>query len=164
MVESVVARVYSPDYTSADELRINNTTGSVGGAGAHDLSTWCDVALPLSTITGSDGNLGSFAFGLRDKGTISNYFYIDSIAVNMKQTVGVTFNSINAWWNNNAYDNANCTFLMFDGGISGNGSLLADFSDLLSKLTLDGSPVDQNNFKFYCPNWIGSSGGIVMRI
>ncbi len=164
MVESVVVRVYSPDYTSADELRINNTTGSVGGAGAYDLTSWCDVTLPLATITGADGNLGSFAFGLRDKGTISNYFYIDSITVNMKQTVGVTFNSINAWWNSNSYDNASCTFLMFDGGISGNGSLLADFSDLLSKLTLDGAPVDTANFSFYCPNWIGASGGIVMRI
>lgn len=37
MVESVVARVYSPDYTSADELRINNISGSMGGVGAQDV-------------------------------------------------------------------------------------------------------------------------------
>ena len=65
-VKSVVARVYSPDYTADDLLRIDNVTDSIG---AYDLSTWCDVVLPLEQITGADGNLGSFAFGLRDKGT-----------------------------------------------------------------------------------------------
>jgi hypothetical protein len=163
MVESVVARVYSPDYTAADELRINNTSGTVGGAGAYDLTTWCDVALPIATITGADGNLGSFAFGLRDKGTISDYFYIDSITVTMKETTKVTFTHVNSLWNNYAYDNAYCTFLQFDGGISGNGGLDADFSRLLAAMTVDGQPADMTAVSFYCPNWIGANGGIIMR-
>ena len=160
-VESVVARVYSPDYTADDLLRINNVTNSMPAA---DLSTWCDVELPLATITGEDGNLGSFAFGLRDKGTTSDYFYIDSITVNMIKNVNITFSSIHGLWNNYAYDNAYCTFLQFTGGITGNGNLDADFSDLLSKMTIDGEAVDANNILFYCPNWIGASGGIIMRI
>ena len=163
-VESVVARVYSPDYTSADELRINNVTGSMGGAGAHNLSTWYDVELPLATITGADGNLGSFAFGLRDKGTISKYFYIDSVTVNVRNVVDVSFKDVHGTWNNYEYDGAYCTFIRFNGGISGNGNLDANFTELLANMTLNGAAVDTTNVKFYCPNWIGSSGGIVMRM
>ena len=160
-VESVVARVYSPDYTADDLLRINNATNSMP---AYDLSTWCDVELPLNLITGDDGNLGSFAFGLRDKGTTSDYFYIDSITVNLIKHVEVTFSAIHGIWNNYSYNNAYCTFVQFTGGISGNGNLDADFSDLLSKMTLDGNAIDTDNISFYCPNWIGASGGIIMRI
>ena len=165
-VVSVVARVYSPDYTSADELRINNTAGSMGGAGAHNLSTWCDVELPLATITGADGNLGSFGFGLRDKGTTSDYFYIDSITVNMKEEakpVAVTFTGINLYWNNYANADMYCTILEFSGGI-GIGELGGDYSDVFAQATLDGNPVDSTNLSFVCRKWVDGAGdSIVMR-
>ncbi len=165
-VESVVARVYSPDYTADDELRINNASGSVGGAGAYDLSTWCDVELPLATITGANGCLGSFAFGLRDKGTISDYFYIDSITVNMKETVPTTKVSltlVHDWWNNYFHDNTSCTILEFSGGIA-LGDLLADYSDVYAKATLNDQPIDTANLSFVCRNWVdGGTDSIVMR-
>ena len=162
-VESVVARVYSPDYTADDQLRINNVGGYIEAA---NLSTWCNVEIPVANITGADGNLGSFAFGLRDKGTVSDYFYIDSITVNMvkpAEIVPVSFTNINVTWNNYAYDDAYCTFLHFDGGISGNGGLDADFSDLFSKATLNGEAIDQSNLSGRCPNWVGASGGFILR-
>jgi len=163
MVESVVARVYSPDYTSADELRINNISGSMGGVGAHDLSTWYDVALPIATITGADGNLGSFAFGLRDKGTVSDYFYIDSITVNMKETTKVAFTDINAFWNNYAFSDTYCSILNFSGGIV-TGNIDGNYTDVLAKATIDGQPIDSANLSFICRAWLdGAADSIVMR-
>ena len=153
-VESVVARVYSPDYTTADELRINNAAGSVGGVGVHDLSTWCDVTLPIATITGADGKLGSFAFGLRDKGTVSDYFYIDSITVNMKETVqttAVTFTHINSSWNDNTatMDNGmHYTVLHFDGLLSsGYFTQGDDWSEMMANSTINGGASYFN----FCP-------------
>ena len=168
-VESIVVRAYSPNYTADDEFRTLSNAGALRqyGAGAHDFSSWCDVTLTAQSIadmTDENGYLTSISLGLRDKGTISQYFYVDSITVNMKQTTKVSFNTLHDMWNNYAYDNAGCTFIQFHGGISGNGDLDANFTDLLSKMTLNGAPVDQNNFKFYCPNWIGASGGIIMRV
>ena len=317
-VESVVARVYSPDYTADDQLRINNVGGYIASA---DLSNWCNVVIPVANITGNDGNLGSFAFGLRDKGTVSDYFYIDSITVNMGEVVEpepiepveVTFTHVNSTFNNNtevvagmyytvihldgvltsgyftqgddftdmaanvtgvtyfgfapasiiagpdkteinwiilysataptegdvftvtagatfkvggadtnvyklandislkfngtawevydpnaqppvdpepevppvdpeptepvlvtfthvnttvnnwAYEGFNCTFLHFDGGIGSNGGLDGDYSDLLSKMTINDGAVDAENVSFICPNWMGAEGGIVLR-
>ena len=163
MVKSVVVRVYSPDYTTADELRINNAANSVGGAGAHDLSTWCEVELPLNLITGADGNLGSFAFGLRDKGTISNYFYIDSITVNMVETVDVTFTGVHSWWNNYVHNDTYCSIIEFSGGIA-KGNLQADYSDIYAKATLNSQPIDTTNFSLICRAWIdGGTDSLVMR-
>ena len=160
MVESVVARVYSPDYTTADELRINNMSGSVG---VYDLSTWCDVALPLAKITGADGNLGSFAFGLRDKGTTSDYFYIDSITVTMKSTTKVTFTDVNMYWNNYAFSDTYCSILNFSGGIAVGGAD-GNYSDVLAKATIDGQPVDATNLSFICRAWVdGAADSIIMR-
>ena len=87
-VESIVVRAYSPDYTSADEFR----TGTAEklrqyGLGTYDMSTWCDITLSADTIadmTDANGYLSTMYLGLRDKGTVSDYFYIDSIVVNMK--------------------------------------------------------------------------------
>ena len=144
-VESVVARVYSPDYTALDELRLNNGAGSVGGAGAHDMSTWCDVTLPLSIITGNDGNLGAFDFGLRDKGTVSEYFYIDSITVTMMkepEIIPVTFSNINVTWNDNTdilNNGMRYTVLHLNGlltsGYLGQGD---DWSNMLANSTING--------------------------
>ncbi len=131
MVESVVARVYSPDYTTADELRINNTTGSLGGAGAYDLSTWCDVELPLATITGADGNLGSFAFGLRDKGTVSDYFYIDSITVNMARDMEAEFTNGQFTLANYSGDATNFPYEIIDGAST---TLPAGYDGLVAKI------------------------------
>ena len=80
------------------------------------------------------------------------------------ETVEVSFREINIVWNNYEYDNAHCTFLEFNGGISGNGNLDANFSALISKMTLDGAAVDAANVSFYCPNWVGAEGGIIMRL
>ena len=150
-VESVVARVYTPDYTADDLLRINNATGSVP---AYNLSTWCDVELPLATITGADGNLGSFAFGLRDKGTISDYFYIDSITVNMVKPVvpvPVTFTNINSSWNNNSETLGNgmyYTILHLDGLLtSGYYTQGDDWSEMKANATINGG---ESYFNF-CP-------------
>ncbi len=168
-VASIMVRAYSPDYTADDEFRTTSLTSTLVqyGAGAYDMSTWCDIPLKATTIsqmTDENGYLTSIILGLRDKGTISQYFYIDSITVNMKSTTKVTFNQLHSLWNNYPYDNANCTYLMFDGGISGNGNLDADFSDLLSKMTLNDAAVDSSIYSFYCPNWIGADGGIIMRV
>ncbi len=301
-VESVVARVYEKTYSESegDELRINNTTGSVG---TYDFSNWCDVSLPIDKITGSDGNLGAFAFGMRDRVvTAGAYFYIDSITVTMKKpalptdvtfshinsswnnnsetlangfyytvlhmsgltssgyytqgddwtemmanatinggasyfsfcpasviagpnaacdfmiiysaqapaegdefflpagttfkvggddtnvykltadinlrfrngawesfvpvvepdVVEVNFQSVNVTWNNYAYENMYCSLLHFDGEIPG-GSLYGDYSDLISKMTINGEPVDSTNVSFICTAWVGASGGIMLR-
>ena len=82
------------------------------------------------------------------------------------ETVDVQLSSIHGTWNNYAYDNAYCTFLQFTGGVGVNnkGNLDADFSDLISKMTINDAAVDASNVKFYCPNWIGASGGVIMRI
>ena len=79
------------------------------------------------------------------------------------ESTKVTFTNINSTWNNYSYENTYCTFLHFDGGISGDGGLDADFSDLLAKMTINGSAVDASNVMFMCPNWVGAGGGIVLR-
>ena len=120
-VESIVVRGYSPDYTSADEFRTIDT-GLVKyvqyGPGAYDMSTWCDVSLNASSIaqmTDGNGYLSSIYLGLCDKGTVSAYFYIDSITVKMKEvelvygepTFEETSNAyVGAWGWNHKTDNA----------------------------------------------------------
>ena len=53
-VESIVVRMYSPGYTSADEFRTN--VGSTGdyqvqyGAGAYNMGTWCDITLNATSM------------------------------------------------------------------------------------------------------------------
>ena len=110
---------------------------------------------------------GVFAFsqtkGVKADG-VDNGGHKYNVAANAVETTPVTFKSIHSTWNNYAYDNASCTFIQFNGGIGNKGNLDADFSDLLAKMTIDGSPVDTANVSFYCPNWIGASGGIIMRI
>ncbi|MBO5736233.1 MAG: hypothetical protein J6S04_00345, partial [Clostridia bacterium] len=168
LLESIVVRIYSPEYTESDSFRAGlAANGSWVQNEAKDMSNWIDVPLSANAVAlmkDADGFLSTpIPVGARVYSGAECY-YIDSITVNVKEAVAVSFTSVNAWWNNNAYDNANCTFLLFDGGIPGNGSLDANFTDLLSKMTLDGEAVDTTNVKFYCPNWIGSSGGIVMRL
>ena len=94
----------------------------------------------------------------------SKFILKNGLWVPYVETTKVTFNQLHSLWNNYPYDNANCTFLMFDGGIGGKGNLDADFSHLLGRMTIDGQLVDAGNVSFYCPNWIGASGGIIMRI
>ncbi len=162
-VESVVVRAYSPDYTADDELRINNGSGTVGGAGAHNMSTWCDIALPLNYITAENGDLGAFALGLRDKDTISPYFYIDSITVKMKETTKVTFTGIHSYWNHATDIGDYHSILEFSGGI-GVGDLLADYSNLLAMMTLNDQPIDTANVSFICRNWLDGKGdSIIMK-
>ena len=173
-VESIVVRMYSPEYSSSDSFRASNVALSAGWwqNEAYDMSTWCDITLSSAVMTGltdANGYLASATFGARVHGAATAY-YIDSITVNIKEveapkeTTKVTFSSINVAWNNNPLNGMNCTFLLFDGGISGNGDLDGDFSDLISKMTIDGESVDANNVLFRCPNWIGASGGIIMCI
>ena len=164
-VESIVVRMYSPGYTSEDEFRTYPTQRQYG-AGAYDASTWCDIPLNANSIadmTDSNGYLTSIAAGMRVKSGATVY-YIDSITVTMKEIVDVSFKAVHSTWNNYEYDGAYCTFIQFNGGISGNGNLDADFTELLAKMTIDNAPVDTANVKFYCPNWIGASGGIIMRM
>lgn len=167
-VISIVVRMYSPGYGASDSFRGSNVALSAGWLQneAYDMSAWCDITLNASMmgiLTDANGYLTSATFGARVHGSATEY-YIDSITVNMIKKVDVTFSTIHGTWNNYAYDDVNCTFLQFTGGISGNGDLDADFSDLLSKMTLNGEAVDTNNISFRCPNWIGASGGIIMRI
>ncbi len=173
-VESIVVRMYSPEYSSSDSFRASNAALSAGWwqNEAYDMSTWCDITLSSAVMTGltdANGYLASATFGARVHGTATAY-YIDSITVNMKEveapkeTTKVSFSSIHGAWNNNPLQNMYGTFLQFNGGISGNGDLDADFSDLLSKMTINGEAVDVNNILFRCPNWIGASGGIIMCI
>ena len=164
-VESIVVRIYSPEYSAEDEFRTFPTQVQYG-KGANDASKWCDVTLSaasLADMTDANGYLSTISVGMRVYGGASVY-YIDSVTVNMTQTTKVAFSNIHAEWNNYAYDNSRCTFLLFNGGISGNGNLDADFSDLLAKMTINDQAVDTNNVTFYCPNWIGASDGIVMRV
>ena len=150
-VESVVARVYSPDYTADDQLRINNVGGYIASA---DLSNWCNVVIPVANITGNDGNLGSFAFGLRDKGTVSDYFYIDSITVNMVQppeVVSATFTHINSDWNNNSATLGNGMYytVLHIGGLTSSGYYTQgdDWTDMTAKATING----EASYFSFCP-------------
>ena len=150
-VESVVARVYSPDYTADDQLRINNVGGYIEPA---DLSNWCNVVIPVANITGNDGNLGSFAFGLRDKGTVSDYFYIDSITIKAKEAVAttpVTFTHINSSWNDNTATLGNgmhYTVLHLDGLLtSGYYTQGDDWTEMKANATINGG---ESYFNF-CP-------------
>ena len=150
-VESVVARVYSPDYTADDQLRINNVGGYIASA---DLSNWCDVVIPVANITGNDGNLGSFAFGLRDKGTVSDYFYIDSITVNMVKPVepiDVTFTHINSDWNNNSATLGNGMYytVLHISGLTSSGYYTQgdDWTDMTAKATING----EASYFSFCP-------------
>ena len=164
-VESIVVRIYSPEYSAEDEFRTYPTQVQYG-KGANDASKWCDVtlsAVSLADMTDANGYLSTISVGMRVYGGASVY-YIDSVTVNMTQTTKVKFREVHFVWNNYVYDNAYCNFLQFDGGISGNGGLDADFSDLISKMTINGSPVDAASVKFYCPNWIGANGGIILRL
>ena len=79
------------------------------------------------------------------------------------ETVSVTFTNVNTTVNNWAYEGFNCTFLHFDGGISGNGGLDGNYGDLLAKMTVNNGAVNTENVSFVCPNWIGAEGGIVLR-
>ena len=150
-VESVVARVYSPDYTADDQLRINNVGGYIESA---DLSNWCNVVIPVANITGNDGNLGSFAFGLRDKGTVSDYFYIDSITVNMVQppeVVSATFTHINSDWNNNSATLGNGMYytVLHISGLTSSGYYTQgdDWTDMTAKATING----EASYFSFCP-------------
>ena len=150
-VESVVARVYSPDYTADDQLRINNVGGYIASA---DLSNWCDVVIPVANITGNDGNLGSFAFGLRDKGTVSDYFYIDSITVNMvkpPEVVSATFTHINSSWNNNSETLGNGMYytVLHISGLTSSGYYTQgdDWTDMTAKATING----EASYFSFCP-------------
>lgn len=148
-VESVVARVYSPDYTAEDLLRINNVSGYIASA---DLSNWRNVVIPVANITGNDGNLGSFAFGLRDKGTVSDYFYIDSITVNMKKPpVPVTFTHINSDWNNNSATLGNGMYytVLHISGLTSSGYYTQgdDWTDITAKATINGKA----SYFSFCP-------------
>ena len=88
-VESIVVRIYSPEYTSADEFRTNVGSSSnyqvQYGAGAYNMGTWCDITLnatSMSTLTDANGYLANIAVGTRVKGGASVY-YIDSVTVNI---------------------------------------------------------------------------------
>ena len=176
-VESIVVRIYSPGFKSgSDSFRCSNPDTSAGwlmNTSAYDMSSWVDVTLSSAAITYMTDDNGYLTnpifFGARVNSGATEY-YIDSITVNMKEveapkeTTKVSFSTIHGTWNNNPLQNMYCTFLQFNGGISGNGDLDADFSNLLSKMTINGEAVDVNNILFRCPNWIGASGGIIMCI
>ena len=90
-LESVVVRIYSPGYTSADEFRTNHLNEQAKqrqyGAGANNMSTWCDITLTAQSIgdmTDASGNLTFLTVGVRVKSGATVY-YIDSITVNMAE-------------------------------------------------------------------------------
>ena len=80
------------------------------------------------------------------------------------ETVEITLSSINGLWNNRYYEGQDyyCTFLHLSGEVGG-GDLSGDFSDLLSKATLNGQPIDLEDVSFVCAKWIGAEGGILLR-
>ena len=87
-VESIVVRIYSPGYTSADEFRTNHLNEQAKqrryGDGANNMSTWCDITLNAQSIgdmTDASGNLTFLTVGVRVKSGATVY-YIDSITVN----------------------------------------------------------------------------------
>ena len=107
-VESIVVRIYSPEYTSADEFRTlttgsGDTTQRFYGAGVYDMSTWCDIPLNADSIadmTDSDGYLTSLSVGIRIKSGATVY-YIDSITLTEKTSTSVNYLKIE--WNNKGY-------------------------------------------------------------
>ena len=80
-VKSITVRCYSPGYSSSDAFRIGNNTNTPSG----DMSTWCDIELDATaSYICSSSNGGTFrdtSWGLRDVGTVPDYFYIDSITI-----------------------------------------------------------------------------------
>ena len=159
-VESIVVRGYSPDYTSADEFRTIDT-GLVKyvqyGPGAYDMSTWCDVSLNAESITQmTDGNgyLSSLYLGLCDKGTVSAYFYIDSITVKMKEAVTITpvdFVEIETayGWNNNTTieENYSATLLEFSAPLGATADATNQAAntayEAATKIKLNGKSVNE---------------------
>ncbi len=168
-VDSIVVRIYSPGYTSADEFRTNVAAdGSQQvqyGTGAYDMSSWCDITLNATSfahMTDANGYLAFISVGARVKGGAEVY-YIDSVTVNMKETKAVEFTGVHSFWNNYVHANLACSILEFSGGI-GVGNLDGDYSDVYAKATLNGKPVDSSNLDFVCRNWVDGQGdSIVMR-
>lgn len=80
------------------------------------------------------------------------------------EPISVKMTGVNGVWNNFDYTDQGyfCTFLHFEGGVAG-GGLDGDFSDLLSKGTLNGQPLDTENVSFICGKWIGWEDGIILR-
>ena len=74
-VESIVVRIYSPDFTlGTDEFRTNVATDGSNqvqyGASTYDISTWCDVTLnatSIATMTDANGNLALVSVGVRER-------------------------------------------------------------------------------------------------
>ena len=170
LVDSIVVRLYSPAYTAADEFRTNvaadGSQQRLYGAGAYDMSSWCDITLnatSLSDMTDTNGYLASISVGARVKGG-AEYYYIDSVTVNMKETKAVEFTGVQSFWNNYFYDNMYCSILEFSDGI-GEGNLDGDYSNVYAQATLNGKPVDKNNLDFVCRKWIDTEkvSSIVMR-
>ena len=167
LVDSIVVRMYSPAYTAADEFRTNvaadGSQQRLYGAGAYDMSSWCDITLnatSLSDMTDTNGYLASISVGVRVKGGAA-YYYIDSVTVNMKETKNVTFTGVHEYWNNLEFREKNCSIMEFSGGI-GVGNLDADYSDVYGKMTLNGHPVDKNNVSFICRAWIDGAGDSII--
>ena len=167
LVDSIVVRIYSPGYTSADEFRTNVAADGLQqvqyGAGAYDMSSWCDVTLnatSMATMTDANGYLAFVSVGARVKGGAEVY-YIDSVTVNMKETKSVEFTGVHSYWNNLEFREKNCSILEFSGGI-GVGNLDDDYSDVYAKATLNGKPVDPSNLDFICRAWIDGAGDSVI--
>jgi hypothetical protein len=76
-VKSIVVRAYSPDYTADDEFRTLNTGLVQYGAGAYNMSTWCDIPLNANSIadmTDANGYLSNITVGMRVKSGATAYY------------------------------------------------------------------------------------------
>ena len=95
-VESIVVRMYSPEYSASDSFRASNADLSAGWLmnTAYDMSNWCDVTLSASLIaqmTAADGYLSApVLFGARVHGAATAY-YIDSITINYARDMEAEF-------------------------------------------------------------------------
>ena len=164
---SIVVRIYSPGYTESDSFRAAvDTSGNWQQNDAVNMGSWVDVTLnakAIAMMTDADGYLSMpIAVGARAKSN-AEYYYIDSITVNVKKQVSVELTGVHSWWNNYSHNDMYCSILEFSGGIA-KGDLNSDYSDVYAKATLNGQPVDAENLDFVCRAWIdGAADSIVMR-
>lgn len=158
MVESIVVRIYSPDYTSGtDEFRTLNPQVQYG-VNTYDITSWCDITLNTSSIAGmtdANGNLSVISLGVREKDESGEtiHYYIDSITVTLGDTPRITavdFVEIETafGWNNNTneagYSQTLLEFSQTLGDASdGTNQAANTVYDVATKVKLNGKSVNE---------------------
>ncbi len=140
-LESIVVRIYSPGYTSADSFRAAVTAdGQWQQNDAVNMGSWVEVTLnakAIAMMTGEGDFLSTpIVVGARAK-SLAEYYYIDSITVTEKPMGEIPMAQFaGAWGNIDMYNSAERVLLMYN---SDNAWVYPDEGDLASKVTYKNS-------------------------